>query len=76
MEPPAHPNDLTADWVTNTLRATGVLQQARVTSVATHNLGTEKGMTGHLARVRLDYDTSETDTPRSLIAKCSCGEPC
>ncbi|HZG65319.1 MAG TPA: hypothetical protein VEZ12_01150, partial [Herpetosiphonaceae bacterium] len=75
METPAHPNDLTADWLTDTLRARGVLVQARVMSLTIQDLGTEKGITGHLARVRLDYDTSEPDAPRSLIAKCSAGDP-
>ncbi len=75
METPAHPNDLTGDWLTDTLRATGVLAQARVTSLTIQDLGTEKGMTGQLARVRLAYDAAETDAPRSLIAKCSAADP-
>src|SRR5919202_3942101 len=74
VETPAHPNDLTADWLTDTLRAKGVLVQARVMSLTIQDLGTEKGITGHLARVRLDYDTRETDAPRSLIAKGSASD--
>ena len=71
METPGHPDDLTADWLTDTLRKTGVLMQARVTARTIQDLGTEKGMTGQIIRMRLDYDRFETDAPRSLIAKFS-----
>jgi hypothetical protein len=63
METPEHPNGITTDWLTDTLRTAGVLKQARVTSLALQAVGTEKGLTGHLARVRLDYDTGEADRP-------------
>ena len=75
METPEHPNGITTDWLTDTLRTAGVLKQARVTSLALQAVGTEKGLTGHLARVRLDYDTGKADAPRSLIAKCSAADP-
>ena len=75
METPVYPDDLTTDWLTDTLRAAGVLQQACITSLTIQDLGAEKGMTGQLARVRLDYDPHEPAAPRSLIAKCSAADP-
>ena len=75
MDFPAHPDNLTADWLTDTLRATGVLRQASVTSLTIQDLGTEKGMTAQRARLRLAYDTVDPDGPRSLIAKCSAADP-
>src|SRR5687767_10081213 len=75
MEIPEHPSGITADWLTDTLRTAGVLRQARVTSLALEAVGTEKGITGHLARVRLDYDVAEVDAPPTLIAKCSAADP-
>jgi hypothetical protein len=68
---PFHPDDVTIEWLTNTLRASGALTHARVTALTTQLLGNAKGLTGQLARVRLDYDAYETDPPRSLIAKFS-----
>src|SRR5580765_8404298 len=75
METPAHFDDLTAEWLTDALRTTGVLMQASVTSLKVQGLGAEKGMTGNLARLHLAYDTDEPDAPHSLIAKVSAGDP-
>ena len=75
METPRHPDDLTVDWLSATLRARGVLQHARVTALTIDDLGATKGTTGQLARVCLAYDTAEPAAPRSLIAKCSAADP-
>ncbi len=72
---PAHPDGLTAEWLTDALRATRTLKHAKVTSLTIHVLGHEKGMTGQLARLSLDYDTYETDAPHSLIAKFTSPDP-
>jgi len=75
LETPFHPDAVSTEWLTDVLRASGALTHARVTSLTTHLLGGEKGMTGQLARLRLGYDTDETDAPRSLIAKFSAPDP-
>ena len=75
MKLPIHPNSLTVEWLTDTLRATGALTHARITAFETQLLGSEKGTTGQLARLRLAYDSDEVDAPRSLIAKFSAADP-
>jgi hypothetical protein len=75
LEIPFHADHLTVEWLTDALRASGALSQARVTALTTRLLGNAKGMTGQLARVSLDYDTDHTDAPRSLIAKFSAADP-
>jgi Ecdysteroid kinase-like family len=72
---PVHPDGVTAEWLTDTLRATGTLTHARVTTLETQLLGSEKGMTGQLARLGLAYDRDEVAAPRSLIAKFSAADP-
>lgn len=75
VEIPVQPDAITAAWLTDTLRATGAITQARVTSLATQGLGNAKGLTGQVARLRLAYDTDEPDAQRSLIVKFSAPDP-
>jgi hypothetical protein len=72
---PVQPDGVTVEWLTDTLRATGVLSHARVTALETQLLGSEKGVTGQLARLGLTYDRDEVAAPRSLIAKFSAADP-
>lgn len=69
MNSPAHPDGITAEWLTHVLQAGGGLAQARVTAIARQPLGREKGMTGQLTRLRLRYDRDEAHAPHTLIAK-------
>ena len=75
MEIPFHADDLTVEWLTEALQASGALTHAHVTALTTQLLGNEKGSTGQLVRVSLDYDADHTDAPRSLIAKFSAADP-
>ena len=75
MNIPAAPDSLTAEWLTDTLRASGALTHARVTALETELLGHEKGTTGQLARLRLTYDHDEVHAPRSLMSKFSAPDP-
>ncbi len=75
MEFPAHLDGLSVQWLTDTLRASGALTHASITSLAVEVLGHEKGLTGELARLRLHYDMDEPDAPRSLIAKFAGPDP-
>jgi aminoglycoside/choline kinase family phosphotransferase len=71
VEVPAGPDGLTREWLTDALRANGALTRGRVTRVRIQQLGGEKGMTGQLARIHLDYDDGNEAAPRSLVAKFS-----
>jgi hypothetical protein len=64
---PQRPEDLTADWLTDALRASGVLASARVTDVEAQREG--QGLGSQLLRLRLRYDRSESGAPETLIAK-------
>ena len=67
---PATPDELTAAWLTNALRAEGCLPADRsVTSFTTDPVGEGIGMLGVLVRVNLDYDGEAGEAPASLIAK-------
>ena len=68
---PVHPDDLTKEWLTRTLRNNGALTRAKVTGVRTELLGKDKGMAGQLARIHLDYDVVEEAGPRTLVTKFS-----
>jgi hypothetical protein len=72
---PLHPDDLTAEWLTDALASTGALTYGCVTSCDTQPLVSDKGMTGPIARVRLTYDRAALDAPRSLIAKFAAHDP-
>jgi hypothetical protein len=71
MKSPVDPDGLTAEWLTDTLRATGALARARITSTDIDLLGKEKGLASQIARIHLGYDTEEPAAPHSLVAKFS-----
>jgi Ecdysteroid kinase-like family len=75
MKIPFHPDDITAEWLTDALRTSGTLMHARVMALETQLLEHEKGLTGQLVRLSLGYDADETDAPRALIAKFSAPDP-
>lgn len=66
---PNGPGELTPDWLTEALRAGGVISGPSVTSVEKEILGEGAGFMGQLARVKLEYDAAAPDAPSSLIAK-------
>jgi hypothetical protein len=66
---PAGPGALTSDWLTQALRSTGTITDARVTSWQIDLFGEGKGFSGQIARVGLSYDIAEANAPASLIAK-------
>jgi hypothetical protein len=68
---PAHPDDLTARWMTDTLRVSGALSQAEVVTLDTQPMSAEKGMTGYLVRLHPSYDRTEPGAPATLVAKFS-----
>jgi len=66
---PSGPQALTPDWLTEALRAGGVISGSKVTSMQQQILGAGAGFMGQLARVKLDYDAEAPGAPASLIAK-------
>ena len=61
-----HPDELTAEWLTDVLSASDVLAGASVTAVKTEPLGT--GQMCDSVRVRLTYD-APTGAPAVIVAK-------
>ena len=66
---PLRPEELTAEWLTASLRHAGVLSRANVTGFDLHRIGEGKGFAGQVARIRLRYDAPEPDAPASVIGK-------
>ena len=62
MKIPANPQAVTAEWLTNALRQTRAIHQARVKSIETELLGGAKGITGQMTRLSLAYDENEEQT--------------
>lgn len=73
---PTRPEDLTASWLTEALRAGGVLpSDASVTSVAHEVLGQGAGFIGQIVRITPAYDRSVPGAPATLIAKMPALDP-
>jgi ecdysteroid kinase len=67
---PVRPEELTPDWLTESLRHAGVLSPAgRVIAFDSQRVGQGAGFAGQIARVRLRYAAPEPSAPASLIAK-------
>ncbi len=66
---PISPSELTADWLTEQLRASGAIRQAKVVDFDLAGLGEGVGMLSVLTRVTLRYDQDEAGAPASIIAK-------
>jgi hypothetical protein len=61
--------DITPEWLTGALRASGVLKEAAVASCKQETVGEGVGFMGQLSRCLLTYDRPEAGAPASLIAK-------
>lgn len=66
---PAGPQELTPEWLTQTLRQTGTITKATVRSFDLETIGEGAGFMGQLAQVALHYEDTEAGAPRSLVAK-------
>ena len=62
-------DELTSEWLTRSLRETGVLREARVTGVGHEILGAGEGFMGRVIRLHLKLDRPEEGAPETLIAK-------
>jgi aminoglycoside phosphotransferase (APT) family kinase protein len=66
---PITPSELTPTWLTERLRAAGVITSASVTAHALSPLGEGVGMMALLSRVNLTYDAAEAGAPATVVAK-------
>ena len=72
---PSHPEALTSAWLTDRLRESGAIDNARVTSFGWAPVDPHYGVTGVLVRLSLTYDVAEAGAPATLVAKFSQPEP-
>ena len=72
---PRKPEDITTDWLTSALRASGVIASSSVTSVDTGDTAAGQGFTGHISRLSVTYDSREECAPGSIIAKLPSYDP-
>ena len=67
---PGGPGELTAEWLTASLRETGTISDGTtVTSFDSGTIGEGEGLLGQLARVKLGYEGATGGEPKTLIAK-------
>lgn len=71
MPIPANHKVLTVEWLTEALRKTDTINQARVISFQAKPVDEGKGWVGQLVRLSLEYDASQENAPRTMIAKFS-----
>ena len=69
---PSHPDALTPDWLTERLRAVGLLAKAAVTALRWEPIGT--GQVGDSVRIHLTYDRPDAG-PATLAAKFPAADP-
>lgn len=63
----ARPRDVTPDWLTQALRAAGVLGEACVAEITSRAVG--NGLVGDSVRYALTYDRETPGAPASLVGK-------
>ncbi|MCH8815244.1 MAG: DUF1679 domain-containing protein [Chloroflexi bacterium] len=69
-ELPGGPSELTAEWLTASLRETGTISGGTsVASFETETIGEGEGLLGQLARVTLSYEGAGGGEPETLVAK-------
>lgn len=69
MKVPTHAGEISPDWLTDALKASGLLR-SRVTGVEYETVGQGIGLMAELTRLAITYDDQE-DIPTSIIAKCA-----
>ena len=69
MNFPHQPAQLTAEWLTDTLRRAEALNEARVVSFEVRPFAETAGLLGQNMIIRLAYDTPDDTAPRSMFAK-------
>jgi len=72
---PANLEAITADWLTDVLRAGGHLPHGAVVGSETTIIGAGVGFIGTVARLTLSYDGAPSTAPATLIAKVPSEDP-
>lgn len=72
---PGSPAEVTPQWLTTALRASGAIGRARVHAHDVRIIGEGSGFMGQLAQITLRYDAPEPGAPASLIAKFPAAAP-
>lgn len=62
-------DEITVEWLNQTLAQVGVLDGATIRSFDRDVIGQDVGFVGELSRIRLDYEAPTPTAPASLIAK-------
>lgn len=76
LDIPSTPADITAEWLTEALRAGGAISPASEVTTASHDvLGQGAGFIGQIARFTLTYAREEPGAPATLIAKLPALDP-
>jgi hypothetical protein len=62
-------NEVTADWLTDALRAAGELPRGTVEAMTVETIGDDRGFTGVIARIRPTYRDADRPPPESMVVK-------
>jgi hypothetical protein len=66
---PAGPEEITPEWLTTVFRENAIITSGAVKSVQAEIIGQDRGFTGVIVRVRLQFAGSEDIVPSSVIVK-------
>lgn len=66
---PAGLQEITSEWFTTIFRENAILSSGAVVGIQTDIIGQERGFTGVIARVRLQYTGYEETAPSSVVVK-------
>lgn len=66
---PQSAGELTAEWLTDAVRSSGLVSGARVIDFTVGRPGSGKGFTGQTLRVGLSWDVHEDDAPEAVLVK-------
>ena len=72
---PRTPEDITSEWLNDSLRSSGIITTSSVTSVDAGDTAAGHGFTGRIARLTVTYDSHEEGAPSSIIAKFPSYDP-
>ncbi|MFL5699646.1 MAG: oxidoreductase family protein [Ktedonobacteraceae bacterium] len=66
---PSGPEELTPEWLTAVFRENTILTSGVVIGVQTEVIGQDRGFTGVITRVQLQYSSNEEVAPSSVVVK-------
>lgn len=72
---PGNSAAIDAEWLDTVLRRNGVLSEAKVSSVASANLGVGVGIMAEVSRLSIGYDKAGAGAPASVISKFPTADP-